>query len=261
MDAHNQMSPWRKNQRIEARQTFGDLLLAMMPMWAMFPSLGIMIAVFSPGCVAWLLGEAAETGDAAALLTAARRWYLLILAGFALAALLSFLLVIWAVRRLGCRGTLAQLAGLLGVLVLLCLGGEMLLFGAIIDMEELPQHVAWAGEDLESIAEDRLETVECFISPKAHPACLPGPYTENLPEPLTRYGVIGEDTGRKWVTLLVPNGLAFALDPERLYDEDQSVGWNQENALRYVVRYTSNLHIVTEIEAFAPLPGGDCAIP
>lgn len=246
-NGHTNMSPWRETQRVEARQTFADLLLAIMPMWAMFPSLGIMMAVFSPACVSWLLGEAAETGDAAALLTVARRWYLLILAGFALAGLLSFLLVIWAVRRLRRRGTLAPLASFLGVLALVCLGGELLLFGAIIDMEELPQHIAWAGEDLESIEEDRLENAVCFISPKVHPARLPGPYTKNLPEPLDRYGVIGEDTERTWIQVLVPKGLGFALDPDRLYDEDKNVPWNEENAQRYLVRYTVNLHIAVDI--------------
>ena len=73
-----------------------------------------------------------------------------------------------------------------------------------------------------------------------------------MPEPLTVYGVIGEDTGRQWVRIYVPDGLGFALDPERLYDEDQSVPWNEANAQRYLIRYTSNLRIAAEVVPCSP---------
>lgn len=237
---------WEKTQR----RTIGGLLLAMTPFWTLFPALGLTMLAVSPPFVAWLLGEAA--GDAVSLLVIARRWYCLLLAAMALAAALSLGMVVWALRRLARRGQLEALAGYLGVMALVCVGGEIALFGALIHLEELPQHIVWAGEDLESIEKDQLETAICFISPKAHPHRLPGPYTENLPEPFTCYGVIGEDTGGQWVRLLVPNGMEFQLDPERLYDEDRNIGWNEEHAQRYLVRYTNNFQIVTEIEPWEP---------
>lgn len=248
MKKENGQTPrWRRAQMQEFRRNIGGLLLAMMPMWAMFPALGLMILALSPQCNAWLLGGAVETGDALALLRIARRWYILILGAFVLAAALSVWMVVWAARRIGRRGQLAAIGGFLAIMVILCTGGELVLFGALIAIEELPQHVAQATEDIQSIEKDQLETAVCFVSPKSHPYRLPGPYTEGLPEPLVRYGVIGEDTQGEWIDLLVPNGLGFALEAGRLYDEDRSIGWNEENAQQYLVRYTVNLHIVVEI--------------
>ncbi len=240
----------RSAQRLEARRTMGGMLLAMTPLWALFPSLGLLLMVLSPSFTGWLLAGA--EADAPALLAAARRWYIVFLAALAAAWVLAAWLTSLAWRSLGRRGLLAVLGGHLAVMALVCVGGELLIFGLLVHMEELPQRIAWVDEDLRSIETDQLEVVECFISPKAHSVPIPGPYSGGMPEPLTVYGVIGEDTGRQWVRIYVPDGLGFALDPERLYDEDQSVPWNEANAQRYLIRYTSNLRIAAEVVPCSP---------
>ena len=46
----------------------------------------------------------------------------------------------------------------------------------------------------------------------------------------------------------IPESLGFAPDGEKMYDENKSVDWNNENAQLYSVTYTTNYNIVTAIE-------------
>lgn len=129
----------------------------------------------------------------------------------------------------------------------ICLIFPGLLIWAVLQYGELPGRFFQAGHDLAEIDTGFLVQAEVWISPKCHPTRLPGPYTDKLAEVSTCYGIIGDDTGGEWVRVYVPDPMGFSLDPERLYNENQSIGWNWEHARRYRVHYTSNFHLVTEI--------------
>lgn len=134
------------------------------------------------------------------------------------------------------------------VLVLVCLTFPCIFACGIVIQEDLPSKFSQAGNDLAQIETNFLVQTEVWISPKAWPAHLPGPYSGSLTaQPTTRYGIIGDDTGGKWVQVYVPNVMDFSLDQDRLYDENQSIQWNSEHARRYQVSYTSNFHLVVEI--------------
>ena len=133
-------------------------------------------------------------------------------------------------------------------LVLVCLTFPCIFACGIVIQEDLPSKFLQAREDLAQIESNFLVEAEVWISPKARPANLPGPYSGSLTaQPITRYGIIGDDTGGQWLQVYVPNVMDFSLDQDRLYNENLSIQWNQENARRYRVRYTSNFHLVAEI--------------
>lgn len=123
--------------------------------------------------------------------------------------------------------------------------------GGMLRQDQLFKLPFQAREDLSQIEASFLQTAEVWISPKARPARLPGPYGEGQPALTTRYGIIGGDTGGQWVQVYVPNALGFSLDQDRLFDETRTTAWNWEHARRYRVRYTSNYHLVTEL---TPIP-------
>ena len=60
-------------QRLEARRTMGGMLLAMTPLWALFPSLGLLLMVLSPSFTGWLLAGAEADAPALAYAWRARR--------------------------------------------------------------------------------------------------------------------------------------------------------------------------------------------
>lgn len=119
--------------------------------------------------------------------------------------------------------------------------------GGMLQDEHIPSLPFQAKEDLTQIETSFLVQAEVWISPKARPSRLPGPYGEGQPAPVTCYGAVGRDTGGEWVRVYVPNALDFSPDQERLYDETRTAVWNWEHARRYRVRYTSNFHLAVEI--------------
>lgn len=181
---------------------------------------------------------------ASGLLHICRLWYvvlvLALLAGFPI----IFLAGCFAGGRLRGQG--------MGKITLVCLIFPCLLLFGLVPREELFSKFHQAGKDLTQIEAGFLVQAEVWISPKARPARLPGPYSEYLTEVSTRYGIIGDDTRGEWVYIYVPNVMDFSLDQERLYDENQNIAWNWEHAQRYRVRYTGNFHLVTEITPVAP---------
>ena len=178
------------------------------------------------------------------LLHICQLWYvvlvLVLLAGFPI----IFLTGLFACQRLeNVPGTRKMPA-----LVLVCLTFPCIFAYGIVIQEDLPSKFLQAREDLAQIESNFLVEAEVWISPKARPANLPGPYSGSLTaQPITRYGIIGDDTGGQWLQVYVPNAMGFSLDQDRLYNENLSIQWNQENARRYRVRYTSNFHLVAEI--------------
>ena len=179
------------------------------------------------------------------LLHICQLWYvvlvLALLAGFPI----IFLTGLFACQRLeNVPGTRKM-----PVLVLVCLTFPCIFAYGIVIQEDLPSKFLQAREDLAQIESNFLVEAEVWISPKARPANLPGPYSGSLTaQPITRYGIIGDDTGGQWLQVYVPNAMGFSLDQDRLYNENLSIQWNQENARRYRVRYTSNFRLVVSAE-------------
>ena len=141
---------------------------------------------------------------------------------------------------------------LLGVLLCALTAGFFLAMGTAEHLAELPGQ---AKADLAQLEAGTLEEAVVWISPKCRPARLPGPYSKDQPQLTMRYGVIGPDTGGQWVRVYVPNALGFSLAGERLYDENQNVAWNLEHAQRYLVRYTTQLHVVERVTPLRPATG------
>jgi len=177
------------------------------------------------------------------LLKICQLWYLALVL-----ALLSGFPIICLAGRFACRRLEdAPGRGNISGIVLACLIFPCIFTFGMVFKEDLPSKFLQAGADLSQIEADFLVDVEVWISPKARPARLPGPYSEPLTEPVTRYGIISGGTGCKWVQIYVPNAMGFSLDQDRLYDENQSIQWNWDHARRYRVRYTSNFHLAAEI--------------
>ena len=134
-----------------------------------------------------------------------------------------------------------------GIGIFLCLM-VVAVFAACLVTEDLIALPGRAQADLEQIERNELERVVVWISPKCRPARLPGPYGSRHPTTTTRYGIISEETGGEWVRVYVPDDVDFALNADRLYDENRSIAWNWENAQMYAVAYTSQLHLVVHIQ-------------
>lgn len=155
-------------------------------------------------------------------------------------------------RELAARGEPHAAAGCLmaaGVLVSLIAAA---LCGAVLAKEGILSLPGRAGADLEQLNSGTWEKAAVWISPKCRPSRLPGPWTSGQPEPVTRYGIISEETGGQWVQIYVPEGAGFALDGERFYEENQTVCWNWEHARLYYVGYTTNFHLAAEITPVPP---------
>jgi len=134
--------------------------------------------------------------------------------------------------------------------VFLCLAPLLLvsaLMAFIVLSEEVPALYEQTRSDIAQLEAGECETVTVWLSPKVREWHIDGPYTGSQPTLLTRYGAISLDTGGKWVELYVPHGLDFALDPDRLYNENRSIQWNAQHAQMYEIRYTSGHHLIRDI--------------
>ena len=135
---------------------------------------------------------------------------------------------------------LVMMTGLMALMLLGDLGGNV------------PQLYAQAQEDIAQIEAGQCETATVFLSPKVRPWHIDGPYASIQPTLLTRYGIIGKDTGHQWFQVYVPYGMDFALDEDRLFNENYSVLWNAENAQMYEVTYTTQFRFVVAIRPVEP---------
>lgn len=122
------------------------------------------------------------------------------------------------------------------------------LHGLLIVKEGVPELLRQTNEDIRLLEAGECPSFTVWLSPKARAVHLPGPYGSNQPELLTRYGAISQETGGEWVRIYVPEGMDFALDPDRLYDENRDTCWNGEHAQQYRVEYTPNLCFVISAE-------------
>lgn len=144
---------------------------------------------------------------------------------------------------------------MVGLFILLALPAVVLVFdytilfagGASSTPIAPHKHIPALLAELEQLEEGELEQAEVWIHPKAETAHLPGAWGSGYRAYAHRYHIVETEPGSQWVEVLVPDALDVSPDMERPFRESQSSLWNLEHAQRYRVRYTSKLHLVTEI--------------
>lgn len=118
--------------------------------------------------------------------------------------------------------------------------------------EDISKLRKMAQEDMAQIADDRLETVEVYLHKKTVREKLPGPYAEGQQESFIVYSGIGEATNHRWERFYIPDILDFTPDAGKLYNEQKSRDWNEENAQLYYITYTTNFRVVISIQPAEP---------
>ena len=220
---------FRRNTR-----SLAEMLTIFLPLGGMMLGLVVLALSISPPFLERLIGSASSPK---ALLQRYSYWYLAILAAVVLSVLLTVIAVVLMARRRAWSTPIVTLMAL-------SIGLIALLGGVMIVMEDVPGLFWQAREDLAQIESDQPWEVTVWLSPKSRSARLPGPYCAGQPEPVTRYGGISEETGGEWVEFYVPDCLGFSLDPDALYEENESIEWNRENARQYRLQVTDNFHLV-----------------
>lgn len=146
----------------------------------------------------------------------------------------------------------AIIAGRRSVLAVLCAVGFSafggLMCGVMYLSEDIPDLRARAQEDMAQITEGRLESAEVCFGKGAERAGLPGPYTEGQPAVFSVYDGMNKEGDSRWRGYRIPDNLGFVPNADRLYNENKSIDWNDENAGWYAITYTTNLHVVISVE-------------
>ncbi len=189
----------------------------------------------SPQLLERLLGH---TATPLALLEGCERWYFLLLAGCGIGIVVMAACNIFLLLR-------GRSVFSVSLVCFLLYGGITL---SMLFIEEVPGLWRQTREDIAQIESGELEQVTVWLSPKVHKDRMPGPYTKGQPEPVSRYGGISWETDGEWVYFYIPDNLNFSLDQTALYQESQSIQWNEEHARQYQLRYTTNLHLVVEVK-------------
>lgn len=222
----------------QPKATAGQVAATFAPLAGM--ALGLLIiwlSVFS--VVLEMLVKNAQSP--AALLEGYRNWYIIILAAGAISVLLPVTGIIICIKK-GMRMWSTTFLMVISLVMPLFLGGAM------IAIENIPGQLSQANADLAQIKNGQLQEVTVWLSPKIHKSHLPGPYTKGQPEPVMDYGGISDDTNGRWVHFYVPDCLGFSLDQNALFDENESIEWNEEYAQKYRLCYTSNFNLVVSAE-------------
>lgn len=236
--------PGRPRELSERKQ----LLILLLPfLGAVLSTLFVWFSI-SPA----FLGRFLRAGmGAAALLGGHARWTFNLItaciAGLVVLLITVGAAAIFVLRRLDIGDQLFK-RGLLLIFAAFCLHG---IGWVMIVSEDVPGLRAQAREDIAQLEGGRLEEVTVWLNPKHERARLPGPYSDGQPEPVTEYHGVSRETGGRWVDFLVPDTLGFSLDPDAMYSEGQSIGWNEQNARQYRIACTSNLRMVVSIEQLA----------
>lgn len=220
--------------KITAGQTFATVL----PFVGMFLGLLLLLLSIRPEFLELLVGDAPSPE---ALLRGYRSWYIAIMAAFSAAVLLAAAGVAISVWK-GLRTISSVRIMILSLAFPIFIGGFMLV------SERVPALFAQASEDIAQIESGQLREVTVWLSPKSRAARLPGPYAEGQPEPVTRYGGISQETNGVWVEFYVPDCLHFSLDQNALYQEEESILWNEEHARQYRICYTENFCLAVSVE-------------
>lgn len=234
---------WRRQHQGAAPPRFsaGELLLVCLPFPLLFLGMLLVWVTLNPAYLAFLLGDA-PTPEA--LLQGYSAWYLGILLALGSSVFLPGAGAVLALARGRDKRASLRLSAV-------CLSLPLFISIAMITREDLPGLFTRARADLAQAETGELQEVTVWLSPKCRPCGLPGPYAEGQPQPAVQYGGISQQTGGVWERYYVPDSLGFALDPDALYDENQSIQWNEEHARQYRLRYTDNFHLVVAVE---PLP-------
>lgn len=223
-------------------------LPAFLPALSLVAAFLLLYLVLHPAVLGWLTAGAQSALD---LLAGYSRWYLLLLAAVAGAPLVILtggavsLRHAFSLRSFRCVTYPLRATSVFMVALFLMLYGT---FAAImITSEEVPVLWRQSREDIAQIESGELEQVTVWLSPKLRSSRLPGPYTEGQPEPVTRYGGVSEETGFQWIHFYVPDCLGFSLDQDALFDENESIAWNEAHARQYQITYTANLHVAVSV--------------
>ncbi|MCM1057767.1 MAG: hypothetical protein NC517_09185 [Firmicutes bacterium] len=136
-----------------------------------------------------------------------------------------------------------------GVLCAVCISGAGFLISGVMYLgEDISALRTKAEEDMAQIAEGRAESAVVSFDKDVERSGLPGPYADGQPTMFAVYSGIGEDTDNLWRGFFILDDLGFAPDEDRMYDENRSIEWNDENAGWYAVTYTTNFHVVLSVE-------------
>lgn len=225
-------------QQTEKKHSKKEILFTSLPFLGLVVSLLLLWYSVSPALCNMRFSQ---TQTPVALLMGYESWYKDIL----LAWSIGLLVVLAAVAVAAWKGVRT---GKTISLMVVCLAFPVFLGWFMIGQEGVPTLLNQAQADIAQIQNGQLQEATVWVSPKLRPARLPGPFSQGQPEPVTRYGGIGEDTGGEWMSFYVPNLLDFTLDQDALYHENQSIAWNQENARQYRIRYTDNFYLVVDVE-------------
>lgn len=136
------------------------------------------------------------------------------------------------------------------VLCAICISGfGFLVSGMMYLSEDIPELRARARDDMAQITEGRLESAEVRFGKGGERSGLPGPHADGQPTMFTIYSGIGaEADSSRWRNYLIPDSLGFTPDKNKMYNENKSIEWNDENAGLYAVTYTTYLHVVISVE-------------
>ncbi len=112
----------------------------------------------------------------------------------------------------------------------------------------LPKLISAYDEDLAQLENGTTEEITVWLSPNTYRA----PLSDFIgAQPVTRYGGIGDETAHQWEDFYMIDALGFSPAKNMLFEEMQSISWNEENRPRYRIRYTKNFRLVTSIEEAA----------
>ncbi|MDE5587851.1 MAG: hypothetical protein K2J60_01730 [Acetatifactor sp.] len=149
-------------------------------------------------------------------------------------------------------GVAAIIIGRKSVVAVLCAIGISIFgffaCGVMYLSEDIPALRAKAQEDMAQIAEGRLETAEVSFHKDKGRAGLRGIYTDGQPTMFAVYSGIGNTFESSWMDFYIPDNLGFTPDEDRMYNDNRSIEWNNENARWYSVTYTNNFCVVISVE-------------
>lgn len=114
--------------------------------------------------------------------------------------------------------------------------------------EDISELRTRAREDLEQIREGQLESAEVSFGKNVEKSGLPGPYADGQPTMFSLYDGMGAGTDGRWRGYCILDNLGFAPDENRLYNDNKSIDWNNENAGWYAITYTTNFHVIISVE-------------
>lgn len=223
----------------------GSVILAFLPFVGMFLGFAVLWFSVSPLLLNGLVGGAQSPK---ALLQGYCSWYQLILAAVVLAVLLpavgSVIALIKGTRSLGAI-----------LLVIISIAFPLFIGVAMVGMEQVPSLLSQAKADLTQLEQGSLQQTTVWLSPKDHSARLPGPYSSGQPEPCAEYRGFGDEFRGMFVYFYVPDCLGFSPDEDTLYNNEESIQWNEKNAQQYRLLYTSNFHLVASARPVGSMDG------